>query len=108
TDVVAAIFGECVEQAADAGGMDLDADVVAARVARCGVTQRFAVAEADLEDPRRAAPEGGVEVARRARVVQAEARPQRVEGALLGRREAALAQHEAAHAAVPVLDGEGL
>src|SRR3970040_2506488 len=41
-------------------------------------------------------------------VVQAEARPQLVERALLRRGEATLAQHEAAYLPVAFLDGEGL
>src|SRR5690606_5286018 len=66
------------------------------------------VAEADLEHPRRVASERGGEVALGASVVEPEARPQRVERALLGRGETALAQHEAAHAAAAFLDRERL
>src|SRR5690606_7338559 len=94
-------------QPADAGRVYLDPDVVAGRVALRGKAQRLAVAEADLEDAFRAAPERGVEVARLACVVEAEARPQFVERALLGLGEAALAQHEAAHLALALGDGEG-
>src|SRR5690606_13687366 len=82
--------------------------VVARGVAGGGMAKRLAVAEADLEDARGAAPEYRVEVARRAAEVEAEPRPQRIEGALLGGREAALPEHEAAHAAAAVLDREGL
>jgi hypothetical protein len=86
----------------------LDADMVARRVAGRRMAQRLAVAEADFEDARRAAAEGGVEIARRAGVLEAESRPQRVEGTLLGLGEAALAQHEAAHLALACGGGERL
>src|SRR5690606_39448237 len=105
---LAAVLGQRVEQAPHAGRVHLDADVVARGVAGGGMAKRLAVAEADLEDARGAAPEHRVEVARRAAVVEAEPRPQRIEGALLGGREAALPEHEAAHAAAAVLDREGL
>src|SRR5690606_11582494 len=84
------------------------ADVIARAVARGGEAQRLAIAEADLQHPRRTAPERGIEVARLAGVVQPEARPQCVERALLRRREAPLAQHEAADAAAAFLDRERL
>ena len=83
--VARVVGGQCVEQPADAGRVHLDADEVARRVVPCGEAQRFAIAEADFEHARRAAAEGGVEVARRAGVVQAEARPLLVECALLRR-----------------------
>src|SRR5690606_30137517 len=112
-DVAGAVLRQRVEQAADARGVHLDADEVAPGVVGGGEAQRLAVAEADLEHPRRLAPKLGGEVARGAtaldgRVVEAVARPQRVEGTLLRGSEAALAQHEAAHAAVAILDRERL
>src|SRR5690606_13656168 len=102
------VLRQGVEQAADAGRVHLDTDVVSGRVQARGVAQRLAIAEADFQDPRRLAAEGGIEIARAPLVVEAEARPQRVERALLGRGEAALAQHEAAHGAMPRLYGERL
>jgi hypothetical protein len=74
--------------------------VASAWVALRGEAEGLAVAEADLEDALRLAPERGVEIARRACVIQPEARPQRIECALLRLGEAALAQHEAAHLAL--------
>src|SRR5690606_271726 len=103
-DVAGAVLRQRVEQAADAGGVHLDADEVPFRVVCRGEAQRLAVAEADLEHPRRLASERDGEVARGASVVEAVARPQRVERALLRGSEAALAQHEAAHAAAAILD----
>src|SRR5690606_12395017 len=85
-----------------------DPDEVAFRVARRGEAQRLAVAEADLQHPRGVAPEGGGEVARLAGVIEPEARPQRVERALLRGREATLAEHEAAHLAAAFLHRERL
>src|SRR3546814_17786548 len=88
--------------------MDFDADVVALAVACGGKAQRFAVAEADLQHAFGIAAEHRVEIARLAGEIQPEARPQRVERALLGRREPALPQHEAAHPAPAFLAGERL
>src|SRR5690606_24267684 len=106
--VAGVVGGQRVEQATDAGGVDLDADQVAVCVVLPGEAQRLAVAEADLEHARRAAAEHGVEIARLAGVVDAEARPLLVERALLGRAEAALAQHEAADLAMALGDRERL
>ena len=106
--VAGIVLGECVEQAPDARGVDLDAQVVTVRVAGGGETQCLAVAETDLEHARRMAPEGRIEVAGRAGVIQAEAGPEGIERALLGRREPPLAQHEAADAPLPRSDGERL
>src|SRR3546814_2199127 len=86
--------------------MDFYADVVALAVARGGKAQRLAVAEADLQHAFGIAAEHRVEIARLAGEIQPEARPQIVERALLGRREPALPQHEAAHPAPAFLDGE--
>src|SRR3546814_14189225 len=86
--------------------MDWDADVVALAVARGGKAQRLAVAEADLQHACGIAAEHRVEIARLTGEIQPEARPQIVERALLGRREPALPQHEAAHPAPAFLDGE--
>src|SRR3546814_18737110 len=85
--------------------MDFDADVVALAVARGGKAQRFAVAEADLQHAFGIAAEHRVEIARLAGGIQPEARPQRVERALLGRRAPALPQHEAAPPAPAFLSG---
>ena len=106
--VVAAVLGQRVEQAAHARGVDFQADVVARRVLAGGEAQRLAVAEADLQHLGRGAAEGGVQVARGAGVVEPEARPGIVERALLGRGEAALAQHEAADLAAAFAGGVGL
>src|SRR5690606_38888288 len=76
-DVAGAVPGQRVEQAADAGGVHLDADEVAPGIVRGGEAQRLAVAEADLEHTRRIAPERGSEVARGASVVEPVAWPQR-------------------------------
>ena len=93
---------------ADAGSVDLDADVIALRILFRGEPQRFAVAEADFQHPRRAAPECGVEIAGIPSVIEAETRPQLVERALLRRGEAPLPQHEAAYGAVSGLHRERL
>ena len=107
-DVVAAVFGQGIEQPAHARGVDFQPDVVARRVLAGGKTQRLAVAEADLQHLRRAAAERRIQVAQAAGVVQAKARPGLVEGTLLGRGEAALAQHEAADLAAAFAGGVGL
>src|SRR3546814_17731455 len=86
--------------------MDFDADVVALAVACGGKAQRFAVAEADLQHAFGIAAEHRVEIARLAGEIQPDARPQRVERALLGRREPALPPPEAAHPAPAFLHGE--
>ena len=79
--------GQCIEQAADARAVHLDADEVALRIPRRGESQLLAVAEADLQHALGALrPKTCVEVARRAGVVQAVARPVIVERALLRRR----------------------
>ena len=54
--VVRVVCGQCVEQAADAGRMHFDADQVAVRIARRGVAERLAVAEADFEHARALRP----------------------------------------------------
>src|SRR5690606_33272263 len=97
-----------VEQAAHARRMHFQADVVARWVLAGGKAQRLAVAETDLQHLRRVAAEHRVVIARLAAVVQAEARPGIVERALLGRGEAALAQHETADLATPLTRGIGL
>ena len=63
------------------------------------MNQVRAIAEADLDDPRRLATELGVQVAGCRGVVQSESRPQPLEGALLAIGHASGAQHEGAHAA---------
>src|SRR5690606_28213879 len=102
------VGGQCVEQAADAGGVHLDTDQVARLVVLRGEAQRLAVAEPDLQHARRTAAEDRVVIARLALVVDAVARPLLVERALLRRGEPALAQHEAAHLAVALGDSERL
>src|SRR5690606_19863561 len=89
-------------------GVHFDADMVTVRIARRGEAQRFAIAEADFQYQRRAAPEHRVEVAPGAPVVKPETRPQFIERALLGLGEAALAQDEAADRAAAGFDGIGL
>src|SRR5690606_8713642 len=68
----------------------------------------ISVAEADLQHQRRVAAEHRVVVADLAGVIDAEARPGLVERALLGRREPALAQGEAADLAPAFAGGVGL
>src|SRR5690606_22371186 len=104
--VATVVLVQRIEQAADAGGVDLDADVVAFAIPRGCEAQRLAVAEADFQHAFRVTAEHRVEIARPADEVQPEARPQRVERALLRRGEPPLPQHEAAHAAPAFLDGE--
>ncbi|MNN01290.1 hypothetical protein D3C81_1139010 [compost metagenome] len=107
-DVFGVVIGQCIEQATDARCMHFDADVILRRIELHRITQRGAIAETNLQHLGRSATEGGVEVARLAGEVQAETRPAFVERTLLGRREAALAQHETADFTAPFLDGERL
>ncbi len=107
-DVVGGIIGQRIEQAAYARCVHLDADVVLAGIELRGITQGRAIAEADFQHLGRAAAEGGLQVARFAVEINAETRPAFVEGALLGRGEAALAQYEAADLASAFGHGEGL
>ena len=64
--VARSVCGQCVQQAADAGCVHFDADMVALRIARGGLTQRLAIAEADLQNALGVAPERGIQLARRA------------------------------------------
>ncbi len=71
----AAVFLQRVEQAAYAGGMHLDADVIAAWVLLRGKAQRSAIAEADFQHLVRIASEGGSQIAWRTEVIQPETWP---------------------------------
>ena len=87
--------------------MDFQPDVVAAGVETGGKAQRGAVAGADFHHLGGVAAKQCVQVTRLAAVVDAEPWPGLVERTLLGRGEAALAQHEAAYGAVAFFHGEG-
>ncbi|KAG0937366.1 hypothetical protein G6F31_015606 [Rhizopus arrhizus] len=102
------VVGQRVQQPAHAGRMHLDADVITRRVVLGRAAQRGAVAEADFQHLVGGATEGGIQIARLAVVVDAETRPAFVERTLLGGRESALAQHEAAHFTAAFADGERL
>ncbi|KAG0923129.1 hypothetical protein G6F32_014388 [Rhizopus arrhizus] len=106
--VVGVVVGQRVQQPAHAGRMHLDADVITRRVVLGREAQRGAVAEADFQHLVGGATEGGIQIARLAVVVDAETRPAFVERTLLGGRESALAQHEAAHFTAAFADGERL
>ncbi len=95
----------------DPGPVHLGADEVTFRLLFRLLGQALAVAEADLQRHRRRAPEHRRQIQRRGglRELQAEARQQFVQRALLARRQPALAAHEAADAPVerPVV-GSGI
>jgi len=101
---VGQLAGVDAQQAvADAGSVDLDADEIGLRPGAREGEKRLAVADADLQHPRHRAAEHGIEVERRRRVVDAEARPELFECALLRARSASRTLHEALDGARGVL-----
>ena len=85
-----------LEQAAHAGGVHFDAEVVVLGVGRRNRRGRLAHAETDLEQLRRGATEFGIEIKVRLAEGDSVAGQELRAGALLGVRDAALAQHVAA------------
>src|SRR5690348_1286190 len=90
---------QCIHQAADAGTMHLDAEVIARGIVFARPCQAFAIAEADLQHARRRSTEQRIDVAWLALVVDPEIRPVFRERALLRGRDAAFPQDKAADGA---------
>ena len=83
-------------QPADAGAMHFDAEIVALRMRGGERGQVLAVAEADLDDARRAAAEQRIEIQRLRLELDAVLRPQQIERALLRVGDAPGARDEGA------------
>ena len=98
--VAATGFTEPQQQVADPGAVYLDPEVVARRMSQCHRKQAFAIAKTDLQIDRALVAEYPPEVERTRLKVDAPLRPLCIECALLSRRQAPLAPHEAADGAV--------
>ena len=99
--VAEAVFCHQLAQAADARRVHFDTEIVVFGM-RCGNCRRgFTHAEADLEDARCVSSENVVQIEPGGRVGNADLRHHRFVIALLGIRDTALPQHEAANRAMP-------
>src|SRR5262245_15226143 len=89
----------CLEQeATDAGFIHFDPQAIPIAALACDGKESLTVAEADLEQARRAMAEHTIEIERRGSEVDTEARPQPFPCARLRGRDAPATAHETAHA----------
>ena len=96
-DVIQPLILECMEQAADAGSVDLDANEISLRLHARHCQQRLAHPEADFENQRRAPAEHTLERHPTRFVIQPPSLPASLECPGLGRCHAPGAQHIAAN-----------